>query len=509
LGFLKPLAIVASGSRPGYDRLDGGSLNMPSLHATLATARKGKTLKRSDWSRKYGRKHRFERVTTFPRGVAAPQQVRVYRRSGHHLLQWWDPAAGRNLAERIDGDLVAAIARARQIEERLTHFRSSGQGCRRLGHAELADKFLQDLARRADASEIAPGTADRYRSALDHYLAFVQQPLIEKEFTHVAGVNREFQLELAKFLNGRVISPNGHFGSQRRTMKNPRFVEDAVRAMYQWAADPDRGHLLPDGFRSPFLHRVGQRRLVARDLAGEPDITVPMAVDFLLACDAYQLRLFAPIVLYGLRATEPCFLFGEHVQDGWLKVQCLDGLAYQTKGRRDKRFPLLPCLEAMNKEHPGKGLSFLRRPVVEGEESAPLTGSSLPNLEQEFQDRCTKAANLTAAQKLQIRDDVLHEAGGINYDHIEGEFKKLARQLHWPAAATVKDFRHLFSSLLENAGVPEFYRRYLMGQSPGKAAIVHYTHLNKIKEHFERAVKQEFRPIVKAIEKRQRQLGHG
>jgi len=472
---------------------------------SLATARNGTTLKRSDWSRRYGRKHRFERVTAFPRGVAAPERVRIYRRSGHHLLQWWDPAAGRNLAERIDGDLVAAIARARQVEDRLIHFRSSGQGCRRLGHTELADKFLQDLARRADAGEIAPGTVDRYGSALDHYRAFVQQPLIEKEFTHVAGVNREFQLGLAKLLNTRVISPNGHPGSQQRTMKDPGFVEDAVRAMFAWAADPDRGHLLPDGFRSPFLHRAGQRRTVVRDLVGEPDITVSMAIDFLMACDPYQLRLFAPIVLYGLRATEPCFLFGERVQDGWLKVHCIDGLAYQTKGRRDKRFPLLPCLELMNKGRPG--LCFLRRPVAEGKETAPLSGSSLQQLERVFQDRCGKATKLTASQKLQIRHAVLYEAGGINYDHIEGEFKKLARQLKWPAAATVKDFRHLFSSLLENAGVPEFYRRYLMGQSPGKAAIVHYTHLNQVKEHFERAVKLEFGPIVKAIEKRSGQLG--
>jgi len=479
---------------------------MPSLHATLATASKGKTLKRSDWSRKYGRKHRFERVTSFPRGVAVPDRVRIYRRSGHHLLQWWDPAAGRNLAERVDGDLVAAIARARQIDERLTHFRSSGQGCRRLGHSELAQKFLQDLTHRADAGEIAPGTVNRYRSALDHYLTFTRQPLIEKEYAYAAGINRGFQLELAKFLNSRVISPNGHLGSRHRAMKNPGFVEDAVRAMLVWAADPDRGHLLPDGFRNPFLHRVGQRRTVVRDLAGEPDITVSMAVGFLLACDAYQLRLFASIVLYGLRATEPCFLFGDHICNGWVKVQCLDGLAYQTKGRRDKRFPLLPCLKAMNKSL-GNGLVFLRRLVAEGKEKAPQAGASLQQLEHAFQERCGKVTNLTAIMKLQLRDAVLHEAGGINYDHIEAEFKKLARKLKWPAAATVKDFRHLFSSLLENAGIPEFYRRYLMGQSPGKAAIVHYTHLNKIKEHYERAVKLEFRPIVKAIEKRVLQLG--
>jgi len=47
----------------------------------------------------------------------------------------------------------------------------------------------------------------------------------------------------------------------------------------------------------------------------------------------------------------------------------------------------------------------------------------------------------------------------------------------------------------------------LMGQSPGKAALVHYTHLNKVKEHYERAVRREFGPIVRAIERQCQQLG--
>jgi len=459
------------------------------------------------WSKRYGERHRLVRVEKFPEGVTGTEKVRLYRRCDHYVLQWWDPSTKSNQSDRVNGDLVAAIARARQIEDRLSHFRSSGQGCRRLSHRELVGGFLEDQNRRAEAGEIDPGTVQRYQSALKHYLAFAEQPEIAKSFPHVAGVSRDFQLELAGFLSRRLISPNGHPATLLRPMKDPGFVEDAVRAMFAWAADPDRGRLLPDGFRSPFLHRSGQRRTVARDLAGEPDITVSMAVDFLMACDAHRLRLFAPVILYGLRAAEPCFLFGEHAQDGWLKVQCVDGLAYQTKGRRDKRFPLLPCLDALKQKYPVKGLCFLRRPVAEGAEIAALAGSSLAHLEKEFQERWRKAVNLTAAQKLQLRDAILHEAGGINYDHIEGEFKRVARRLNWPAAATVKDFRHLFSSLLENAGVPEFYRRYLMGQSPGKAALVHYTHLNKVKEHYERAVRREFGPIVRAIERQCQQLG--
>jgi hypothetical protein len=459
------------------------------------------------WSAAYGIKHQLRRVSDFPVGILPPKRVRIYSRAGHYVLQWWDPAAKTNLSDRVDGDLVAAISRARQIEERLINYRSSGQGCRRLEHRELVKKFLQDLNRRANAGEIDPATVRRYKSALGHFLAFVEQPEIQKAFPHAPGVNRDFQLSLAAFLNNRSISPNGHPNARLRPMRHAGFVEDAVRALFEWGADPDRGQLLPDGFRNPFLRAAGQRRAVVRDLVDEPDITVSMAVDFLSACDAFQLKLFAPLILYGLRSAEPCFLFAEHQKGGWVRVQCIDGLLYKTKGRRDKRFPLLPCLQALWSSQPSQGLCYVRQSVLDGREKAPLMNSSLTQLEQELQTRWTKAGRPDALQKAKLRDQLMKDADGLNYDHIEAEFHKVARHLQWPAAATVKDFRHLFSTLLGNAGVPEHYRRYLMGQAPGKAVIVRYTHLNKLQEHFARAVRREFGLLVEAIEFRTRQLG--
>jgi hypothetical protein len=98
----------------------------------------------------------------------------------------------------------------------------------------------------------------------------------------------------------------------------------------------------------------------------------------------------------------------------------------------------------------------------------------------------------------------MQEAGQLSYDYLEGEFQKLARQLSWPASATLKDLRHLFSTCLENAGVPEYFRKYLMGHSFGRAPIVAYTHITeeKIKQHYFRAVSTEFAPIIRAIEGR-------
>jgi len=94
-----------------------------------------------------------------------PSRVRIYERTGHFVLQWWDKAQKRNLCERIDGDLVAAITRARQIDGRLEHFRSSGVGVQRAEHTLLVERFQADLRSRADAGEIDPRTVRRYESA--------------------------------------------------------------------------------------------------------------------------------------------------------------------------------------------------------------------------------------------------------------------------------------------------------------------------------------------------------
>src|SRR5947208_1196470 len=82
-----------------------------------------------------------------------------------------DPAAGKSVAERVDGDLLAALVRARQVDERLVDRKTAGTGRRRLRHGELVERYLTDLRRRADAGEVAAATADRYASALAHYLA--------------------------------------------------------------------------------------------------------------------------------------------------------------------------------------------------------------------------------------------------------------------------------------------------------------------------------------------------
>ena len=126
------------------------------------------------------------------------------------------------VSDRVNGDLVAAISRAREIEERLQNFRSAGIGRRKLRHQELVDAFTADLRQRSDALEIDARTVARYRSASAHYLAFTEQREIEAAFPSATMVNREFALKFSAFLSERRISPNGHSHTAQRKMTSTR-----------------------------------------------------------------------------------------------------------------------------------------------------------------------------------------------------------------------------------------------------------------------------------------------
>ena len=458
---------------------------------------------RESWSGRYGQRHRLERITEFPRGITPPRKVRIYERAGHYVLQWWDHGAKQNLSDRVDGDFVAAIARARELDERLVEQRTSGMQGKRLRHEELVDRFLGSQEARANAGDITPQTVARYRTALAHYLAFVEQPQVARQYPFAARVDRDFQLELTGFLNQRWITGNGHQATSRRPMQGQGFVEGTVRAMFAWALDPHEGNLLPASLANPFRRRGKSRRSGGAEF-GAPDITVDMAVQFIGGCDRYQLALFAPLICYGLRAAEPCFLFREFLQDGWLTVPMIPQLAYTTKGHREKRFPLVePVARALARlDSRSGGPLYHQRGVGEKSRRAPLANATLAELVIDFQARLRQLRQPGAAQITKLRTEVMAAAGAVNYDTIDGEYRSLASQLGWPRNATLKDFRHLFATLLENAGVPESYRRYFMGHAPGSAAIVTYTHLDEVREHYERAAATKLRPLFDAIERR-------
>ena len=200
---------------------------------------------------------------------------------------------------------------------------------------------------------------------------------VRKSYPYATNVDRRFALRFAAFLENRAVAPNGHANSTKRTMRGQGFVLDAMRSLFEWAADPQRGTCMPQGFVNPFRRSVLNRRQPAADPTGDPDITVPMAVKMMAACDSFQLALLAPMLLCGLRAAEPIFLFREHIQHDWIGVANIPELGYATKGLRDKRVPLLDEVAALwqvPKGEPQTGLVYVRRNVASSSHAPTLAG---------------------------------------------------------------------------------------------------------------------------------------
>jgi hypothetical protein len=460
---------------------------------------------RNTWSQRYSH-HRLIRVAEFPAGIAPPKKVRVYTRGAKNLLSWWDCALGCSRWERVEGDLVAAIVRAREIDRRLAEARTAGvAGRTRLTHAELVAAYLEDLSRRADAGEVTPGTVERYRAALDHFLEFCEEAATSRKWPYAAGADRQFRLTLAAFLCDRPVRPNGRDGAEARPMKAIGYVMDTVRAAFAWAADPDRGRLLPDTFRNPFISTGQTRQIAPADPLARPDLNTEMAIDMIKACDRFQLRLFAPMILFGLRAAEPCVVFTADLTDSHMAVVNRPELAVRTKGRRDKRLPLAPALGRLwdlLRSGTNGGLLFTRRGVVDGTETPPLAGCSPAELATEYRARLGRLRERGSAARERVRRELFRDAGGLAYDGVEGEFRGLARQLGWSPAATLKDLRHHFVTAAIDAGMPDAHLKYLLGHAPGRAAVAAYTHLHDVGQHFGRVLAGPWAGLVAAINDR-------
>lgn len=144
------------------------------------------------WSDRYGERHRQERITDFPRGVRPPQKVRLYWRRDHYILQWWDPGEKRTLSDRIDGGLLEALTRVRQVDESLVERGRTTVGRRRLSVSELVAAYQNHLRQRADAGEVDVRTIARYSTALKYLLAFATQPAVRMSWGTAKGGPPEF-----------------------------------------------------------------------------------------------------------------------------------------------------------------------------------------------------------------------------------------------------------------------------------------------------------------------------
>ncbi|MEI6236838.1 MAG: hypothetical protein WCT04_27580, partial [Planctomycetota bacterium] len=151
------------------------------------------------------------------------------------------------------------------------------------------------------------------------------------------------------------------------------------------------------------------------------------------------------------------------------------------------------------------GMLFMRRDVAEGHAKVVIADANHETLVAEYRHRLGNGGS-DSRRRAKVRDDLFHDCGALNYDAIEKEFKVVAHRLNWPKTATLKDLRHLFCTAMSNSGMPEGYRRFLMGHAPGREAIVAYTHLNKLTEFYTRAIETELAEPLNVLRNRLQNL---
>jgi integrase len=470
---------------------------------------------RSTWGSKYGSRHRFVAVDNPLLPNSKFGKVKVWQRGSHQgpgphrfVLEWRE--GGKNGRDYVTGDLFTAIEKARRIDERLTVAGRSGVACHVVSIPELVRRYLESEERRADAGEIDANTVDRYQTALQKLLGYVETEGGVSR-ARAGAVGSEFVLGFMSYLRTLEVHPNGHPHSspQPMTESGVRFVLSAARAAWSWALRQDPP-LLPEGLRNPFTAHIPAKPY--RGLVTEDEFRSEGVVRFIEHCDLYQLPLMAPLILYGLRAAEPQFVMIEHwnTLDNSLAVNCDADLQHLTKGRVNKRFPVPSVLDTLLGLMSGwrrGGPLFVRRAVACGTIEPRLSEPTRETLASEYRRRVTNVRS--AARRKAIRRRLMLDAGAADYDQIDAEFREVAQRAGLGPEWTLKGLRHHFASSLERANIPHYLRKYFMGHRVPQDPLKVYTEITfeDVEEHYGRLLATKLAPIVEAIQERAKALG--
>ena len=462
----------------------------------------------SPWQERYAFRHGYFRLAgdpSMPNGRRG--RVTIYQR-GHNptvtgmrtfILSWC--AQGRRSKERFVGDLFAAVGRADEINKAIAEA-STPVRTTKVGVDELATRFIEYQERRADAGEISSKTPGRYRSALDHLIAFARE---DREPTKREWVpNRDLVLRFKAHLQGTLVGAVKKPDTGRLlSSKGMLLILATARAMVRWAVEEG---LLPASAAVAFM-QAGRDRATHHTLSEVP-LDTDEIVRLIAVADAYQLALFSFHILHGVRVAEPCWLMHEFVdiEKGWIDYRCIEELAYRTKGRIDKRLPIPSAMRNALQPwmtHGCGGLVLLKRRYLRA--SGPLSrrGTGLQAIIQQVHASAPKGWS----QRGRVAADLLKKHGAIEGDDVRREFKTLLSAAGISREVTPKALRHHFATALEKAGVPYYTRKYLLGHrlsdrgGRGSDITAIYTHLEPdfVKATYQRVLDGPLAKIVDAF----------
>jgi integrase len=343
-------------------------------------------------------------------------------------------------------------------------------------------------------------TLNRYRTATDHLLRFLEQQPVR----HASQFHAPHALEFVRYLRTLEVSPNGHAHTAKRPLldKGLRYVLECCRALFNFAGK--HRHLSPYA-ANPF-HTLGVDRIPVAQARPVELFTADQERAFLEACDDWQFPLFLTLLLTGLRSGELCHLLLPEDVDlpaAVLRVRNKPRLGWQVKTRNERDLPLLPVLVQVLARHldgRATGPVFVRRSFSRHTGLAGLTAAALAH-EAERRIACRQAEagpTLDRAATWRVARSVWPAAGGLREDRVRVEFMRLTRRIGLPGQTAPKMLRHHFATSLQEANVDPLIRNVLMGHAPageraagyglGMTAVYTHTRAETVRRQLEAAL---------------------
>jgi integrase len=409
-------------------------------------------------------------------------KVRAYLRSRVWYLCYFEN--GRRHRPRAGSDKAAARQLAAQINAQLEVAAPAALSFEPIGVAELRQRWLQHHEQVLRSSI---HTINRYRTATDHLLRFLQQRPIRH-----ASQFRSYQAgEFVRYLRAIEVSPNGHAQTKKRPLldKGVRFVLECCRSLFNFAAK--RRHLspyAPNPFSELEIDRipVEQTRPI---VLFSPD----QEREFLECCDEWQFPLFLTLMLTGLRSGELTHLLLPDDLDlnrGLLFVRNKPSLGWQVKTRNEREIPLVTELATVLKFHLN-GRCF--GPVFRRRQSEAISlGANCNNrqmIDKELARRVSEAEALSGQPiqrlaRLRLAKKLWNDLSAVREDRVRIEFMRLTTRLGLPSCTAPKVLRHHFATALQEGRVDPLIRNQLMGHvaagertsGHGLAMTAVYTH---------------------------------
>ncbi len=315
-------------------------------------------------------------------------------------------------------------------------------------------------------------TINRYRTATDHLLRFIEQ-------SRGAGTTSSFRTthaeQFVRYLRTVQVAPNGHPHSQKRPLldKGVKYILLCCRTLFHFA------------IKRRYLSAYAENPFTALELDRMPvEIVRPVTIfssdderRFLEACDDWQFPLFLTLMLTGMRPGELCHLLlpdDLDLQNAIVHVRNKPELGWQVKTRNERSIPLVrPLVKILTIMLAGRqsGPVFVRRTFLPriGEEHDGKA-YNVNDLFRRANARLAEARlvnnqELSRAKKQSIIRTVWRDLGVLKTDRIRNEFIRLTKQIGCPAMTAPKALRHLFATCLQEGNVDPLIRCELMGHS--------------------------------------------